>query len=58
MDEMIGSKRAADLVKTNPETKTFTFYTVVDLGTIIPKEDARTDSPDACEYFPPSSKID
>ncbi|KLO08551.1 hypothetical protein SCHPADRAFT_880401 [Schizopora paradoxa] len=47
VDEMIGSKRATDLVKTNPETKTFTFYTVVDLGTIIPKEDARTASPDA-----------
>jgi len=27
-----------------PETKTFAFYTVVDLGMIIPKEDPKTDA--------------
>jgi dynactin-4 len=27
-----------------PETKTFSFYTVVDLGAIIPKEEPRADS--------------
>lgn len=26
-----------------PETKTFTFYTVVDLGPIVSKEEAKTD---------------
>jgi dynactin-4 len=26
-----------------PETKTFSFYTVVDLGPIIPKEEAKPD---------------
>ncbi len=54
VDDVLGSKRVAELVKTTPETKTFTFYTIVDLGTIIPKEDARVDSPDACEYSRPS----
>ncbi|KAJ3747513.1 dynactin p62 family-domain-containing protein [Lentinula detonsa] len=32
--------------KAVPETKTFAFYTIVDLGNIIPKEDPRIDSYD------------
>lgn len=27
-----------------PETKTFAFYTVVDLGAIVPKEEVKLDS--------------
>ena len=30
--------------KTQPVMKTFNFYTVVDLGTVIPREESRSDA--------------
>ena len=39
-DEIEGDEKLRSVAKSNPETKTFSFYTVVHLGTIIPKEDA------------------
>ena len=44
-DETLGSK-ARVAVKAMPETKTFTFYTLVDLGTIVPKEESRAETVD------------
>ena len=35
-DELDGDRKTP---KTAPETKTFSFYTVVHLGTIVPKEE-------------------
>lgn len=35
-DDIEGDRKA---LKSAPETKTFSFYTVVHLGTIVPKED-------------------
>lgn len=42
-DGVLKSKSAS---KTMPEMKTFSFYTIIDLGTIVPKEEPRTETTD------------
>lgn len=38
-----GNEGSSKATQKPPETKTFAFYTVVDLGPIIPKEEPRAD---------------
>lgn len=40
------AKSRSAIAKKEPETKTFSFYTVVDLGTIIPKEELQYEPPE------------
>lgn len=44
------SNAAASHANKPPEMKTFAFYTVVELGTIIPKEEAATAKMDVGEF--------
>lgn len=47
-DEGEGETKARSTpVKITPELKTFSFYTVVDLGTIAPKEETRAEPSEA-----------
>ena len=41
------AKVTAALSKREPQMKTFSFYTVVDLGTIVPREETRGEPPDS-----------
>lgn len=43
-DEIDGKRPSATPAKTAPELKTFSFCTVVDLATIVPREDVRTEA--------------
>ena len=43
VDDADGDLKLRSAVKTTPEMKTFSFYTVVDLGSIAPREETKVE---------------